>query len=40
MTGTGTGAVKANETNILKGFRRSLELTEGWVRNVLKNMYW
>ena len=40
VTGTGTGAVKANETNILNGFRRSLELTEGWVRNVLKNMYW
>ena len=40
VTATETGAVKANETNILKGFRRSLELTEGWVRNVLKNMYW
>ena len=35
-----TGVIKANEPKILKEFGGSLELTEGWARNVLKNMDW
>lgn len=30
----GTDVIKANEPKILKKFGRSLELTEGWARNV------
>ena len=36
----GTGVVKANEPKILREFGGSLELTEGWARNVLKGMDW
>ena len=36
----GTGIVKANEPRILREFGGSLELTEGWARNVLKGMDW
>ena len=36
----GTGVTKANVAKILKDFGGSLELTEGWARNVLKNMGW
>ena len=35
-----TGVIKANEPKILREFGRSLELTEGWARNVLKSMDW
>ena len=35
-----TGAIKATEANIMKEFGGNLELTEGWARNVLKNMDW
>ena len=34
----GTSVVKANEPKMLREFDRSLELTEGWARNVLKGM--
>ena len=36
----GTGVVKANEPKILREFGGSLELIEGWARNVLKGMDW
>ena len=36
----GTGVVKTNEPKILRGFGGSLELTEGWARNVLKGIDW
>ena len=35
-----TGVIKANDSNILKEFDRSLELTEAWARTVLKSMDW
>ena len=34
----GTSVVKTNEPKILRGFGGSLELTEGWARNVLKGI--
>ena len=36
----GTGVIKVTEPNILEEFGGSLELTESWARNVLKNMDW
>ena len=33
-----TSVVKANEPKTLSEFGGSLELTEGWTRNVLKGM--
>ena len=36
----GTVVVKANEPKILREFVGSLELTEDWARNVLKDMDW
>ena len=36
----GTGIVKTNGPNILREFGGSLELTEGWARNILKGMDW
>ena len=36
----GTGVVKANEPKILTEYGRSLELTERWAQNVLKDMDW
>ena len=36
----GTGIVKTNEPKILREFGGSLELTEGWARNILKGMDW
>ena len=35
-----TGVIKANDPKILREFDGSLELTEGWARNVLKSMDW
>ena len=40
VVAVGTGVVKANEPKILRKFGESLELTEGWARNVLKGMDW
>ena len=34
------GVIKANDSNILREFGGSLELTEGWARSVLKSMDW
>ena len=36
----GIGVIKANELKISKEFGGILELTEGWTKNVLKNMDW
>ena len=36
----GTSVIKANELKNLREFGGSLELTESWVRNVLKSMDW
>ena len=35
-----TSVIKENKPQILKGFGGSLELTEGWALNVLKNLDW
>ena len=35
-----TGVIKANDPKSLREFDGSLELTEGWARNVLKSMDW
>ena len=40
FSGNSTGAIKANEPNILREFDGSLELTKDWNWNVLKNMDW
>ena len=36
----GNGVVKANNAHLLKNYGGHLELTEGWVRTVLKSMHW
>ena len=36
----GTSVVKVNELKILREFGGSLDLTEGWTRNILKGIYW
>ena len=34
------GVVKPNESTLLKEFRGHLELTDEWVRHLLKSMKW
>ena len=35
-----TSFIKENKPKLLRGFGGSLELTEGWALNVLKNLDW